>query len=77
MPWPANSSDLNHIENIWGILVRRIYTDNKQYQSTEALQEAIQQAWDDLDQEMIDNSLSHEIYKNEIYNNGQLKSTIE
>uniref|UniRef100_A0A914DVY9 Tc1-like transposase DDE domain-containing protein n=1 Tax=Acrobeloides nanus TaxID=290746 RepID=A0A914DVY9_9BILA len=55
MPWPANSPDLNPIENIWGILVRRIYANNKQYQSTEALQGAIQQAWGDLDQEMIDN----------------------
>ena len=51
----ANSPDLNPIENIWGILLRRIYAENKQYQSKEELKQAIQQAWEDLDQETIDN----------------------
>ena len=55
IPCPANSPDLNPIENIWGILVRRIYAENKQYQSKEELKQAIQQAWEDLDQETIDN----------------------
>lgn len=51
LQWPANSPDQNPIENVWGIIVRRVYADNKTYQT----KEAIQQAWDDLDQEMIDN----------------------
>uniref|UniRef100_A0A914CHP0 Tc1-like transposase DDE domain-containing protein n=1 Tax=Acrobeloides nanus TaxID=290746 RepID=A0A914CHP0_9BILA len=55
LPWPACSPDQNLIENIWGILVRRIYVDNKTYQTKEALMEAIQEAWEDLDQEMIGN----------------------
>lgn len=55
LPWPANSPDLNPIENLWGILVRRIYADNKTYQTKEALSEAIQRAWEDLGQETIDN----------------------
>uniref|UniRef100_A0A914EHI6 Transposase n=1 Tax=Acrobeloides nanus TaxID=290746 RepID=A0A914EHI6_9BILA len=52
--WPANSPDLNPIENIWGILVRRIYAENKQYQNVKELKKAIVAAWHTIDQEIID-----------------------
>ena len=55
LDWPANSPDLNPIENLWGILVRRIYAENKQYQNVAELKNAIVAAWHSVDQETIDN----------------------
>lgn len=52
---PARSPDLNPIENVWGILVRRVYAENKQYGDVEELRSAIQAAWDGLEQEVLDN----------------------
>lgn len=45
LEWPSVSPDLNPIENLWGILARRIYEGNKQYNSLQDLQDAISQAW--------------------------------
>lgn len=46
MKWPANSPDLNPIENIWGILARKVYDHGrKQYFSKEALEKAIFKHW--------------------------------
>ena len=55
LDWPANSPDLNPMENLWGILVRRIYSENKQYQSVGELKMAIVAAWQSVEQEVIDN----------------------
>lgn len=53
LEWPSCSPDLNPMENLWGIMVRRIYANNKQYQTVQELKEAIQQAWDSIDNETI------------------------
>ncbi len=46
LDWPARSSDLNPMENLWGILVRDVYADCRQYGNVNQLKEAIQRAWD-------------------------------
>ncbi len=46
---PACSPDLNPIENLWGILVRAIYRDFRQFDTLEDLREVIETAWDNID----------------------------
>lgn len=41
MAWPANSPDLNPIENLWAIVKRRIYAEGRQFQSKQQLWDAI------------------------------------
>ena len=53
LPWPSRSPDLNPIENVWGILVRDVYADNRQYQTVEELKTAIIRAWNRLPQETV------------------------
>lgn len=45
LQWPARSPDLNPIENLWGILSRRVYANGKQYQSIIELKRAIRREW--------------------------------
>ena len=53
--WPACSPDLNPIENLWGLLVRNVYRDNKQYSTVIELKEAILESWGGLDLYTLDN----------------------
>ena len=50
LEWSACSPDQNEIENIWGILARKIYADNRQYK------EAVIDAWKSLTEEMAKKS---------------------
>ncbi|RCN34342.1 hypothetical protein ANCCAN_19813 [Ancylostoma caninum] len=49
MDWPACSPDCNPVENMWGIIVRQVYRNNKQYNTVESLKTAILEAWDQID----------------------------
>lgn len=49
LPWPANSPDLNPIENLWAILSRRVYANHKCYSTVGELKEAIQLMWHEID----------------------------
>lgn len=42
--WPANSPDLNPIENIWGMMKLEVY--RKQYNNLDELKAAVEAAWD-------------------------------
>jgi len=55
MEWPARSPDLNCIENVWGVLARKVYVNNRQFNSKEELEIAIVTAWDELPQDLFKN----------------------
>ena len=45
LSWPACSPDLNPIENLWGVLVSKVYADGRQYDSVQQLKLGIERAW--------------------------------
>lgn len=45
LPWPSRSPDLNIVENIWAILVKRVYDGGRQYESIHELREALDTVW--------------------------------
>lgn len=55
LEWPACSLDQNPMENLWGIIVRRVYANNRQYQSVHSLKEAIEVAWNSIEEGTMQN----------------------
>lgn len=55
LPWPALSPDLNPIENLWGILTRRVYKNGKQFNTLNELKNAILNEWDQISLEEVRN----------------------
>ena len=49
LEWPANSPDLNPIENLWGILARAVYANGRQFKTKEELKEEILKQWDQIE----------------------------
>ena len=71
--WPANSPDLNIIENMWGLLSREVYSGGRQFSNVDELKADIVQKWDSIDQSVIHNlydTLPHRIF-NLINKNGK------
>jgi len=58
MEWPSCSPDLNPMENLWGILVRRVYANQRQYQAADHLKAAILHEWNQINRELIQNLIS-------------------
>lgn len=54
LDWPARSPDLNPIENIWGILKKRVYKRNPKTRME--LEDFIFEEWENLDNEMVANT---------------------
>ena len=48
MDWPSLSPDLNPMENVWAILVRRVYAGGRQFHDVETLKETIFREWNNL-----------------------------
>ena len=63
---PSCSPDLNPMENLWGILVREVYANNRQYDDVETSQNAIFEAWDNINDETLQNladSMKNRVYQ--------------
>lgn len=45
LEFPPRSPDLNHIENLWGLLARRVYDSGRQFQSVKELKQYIEDCW--------------------------------
>ncbi len=48
LDWPSVSTDLNPIENVWGIHVRRVYANGVRYKSVKELNEKIMLEWNKI-----------------------------
>ncbi|CAF1077613.1 unnamed protein product [Rotaria magnacalcarata] len=53
LPWPSLSPDSNPIENLWGILVRKVYAGGKQFRSKEHLKVTIMKSWEEINIEQL------------------------
>ena len=48
-------TSMNIIENIWGILIPRVYSNNRQFTSVEDLKLKIIEKWGKVDGEILNN----------------------
>lgn len=53
LPWPSRSPDLNPIENLWGILARKVYANGEQYSNESELKNGIREAWTQIKSETL------------------------
>ncbi|CAD6185082.1 unnamed protein product [Caenorhabditis auriculariae] len=53
LDWSACIPDLNPVENLWSVLVRRVYANGKQYTTVNYLKRAIRAEWDGLDKSLL------------------------
>ncbi|RWS04221.1 hypothetical protein B4U79_11022, partial [Dinothrombium tinctorium] len=55
LDWPSLSPDLNPIENLWGIMVWRLYPNGHQFKSIEELKTKICEIWSVLELQQLRN----------------------
>ncbi|GBN33715.1 Transposable element Tc3 transposase [Araneus ventricosus] len=65
LEWPPMSPDLNPIENVWGIMSRKVYENGGQFYSVKALKRAIESAWYNLEPEILQTLIMS--MKNRVY----------
>ena len=53
LPWPANSPDLNIIENVWGWMAKKVYENGKQYATVGELRDAIIRCWNEIPNNLL------------------------
>ncbi|KAI5150348.1 hypothetical protein ENBRE01_1441 [Enteropsectra breve] len=54
MEWPAYSPDLNPIENLWGILVLRVYANARQFDDIDQLKETLIKEWELISKDILE-----------------------
>lgn len=54
MHWPAHSPDLNPIENVWGLLARRVYSGGRVFNTIEELKSSIIKEWENFETSTIE-----------------------
>lgn len=55
MNWQAKSPDLNPIENLWGILARKLYRNTRQFGNVEDLRGCVLAEWDAIPDQIFEN----------------------
>jgi transposase len=55
LQWPSSSPDLNPIENVWGLMVRRMRRENFRPQNRQQFIHVISDEWHSLTQEYCQN----------------------
>ena len=66
LDWPAISPNLNLMENVWGIMVRRLYVNEKKYDTVAQLKSSILEIWKAIENEIrhnLINSMPNIIFK--------------
>lgn len=66
LEWHPHSPDLNIIENMWGLLSRKVYESSKQFEDNESLEAAIKKAWSEISLQTIQklyDSIPNRIYE--------------
>ena len=61
--WPANSPDLSHIENVWGIIKQRLDEKRDKIKTIEQLKKAVVYAWENLPRQILENVYSTMPYR--------------
>lgn len=62
----ARSPDLNPIEDLWGELARRVYSNGRQYNSVAELQQSMINEWSNIPNDILQNlinSINDRIYE--------------
>lgn len=53
MEWPAKSPDLNPIENVWGVLARRVYANARQFSTVQELKARVVLEWSEIGPDLL------------------------
>lgn len=69
LPLPACSPDMNSMENMWAVIIRFIYANNKQNNNVNELKSAIIAAWANIEPNIIINNLIASIQNRSFYFN--------
>lgn len=58
LEWPSRSPDLNPMENLWGVLARRVYGNGKQYSTLSQLESAVYREWYSIENTILENLIN-------------------